>query len=108
MKTLNLVEAAQFLHVHQTTLQKRARDGDIPGVKIGRAWVFVDVDLLDYLRSQYRRRALQGDAKEVMKCHSTNAKIVPIGGLNSMLTDDEYRKALELPTGKRPGSIMTN
>lgn len=30
-----------------------AASGDIPGAKVGRAWVFVDVDLIDWLRQQY-------------------------------------------------------
>jgi hypothetical protein len=37
----NLAQAAQFLRIHPDTLAQRARTGDIPGTKIGRAWVFL-------------------------------------------------------------------
>jgi len=38
--TLNLVQAAAFLHVHEQTLLKLARIGEVPAAKVGRAWVF--------------------------------------------------------------------
>jgi hypothetical protein len=60
MKTLNLQEAAAFLHMHPEEVRTRAKRGLIPGAKIGRCWVFIDVDLADFIRSQYpvRRQAL--------------------------------------------------
>ena len=105
MKTLNLNEAAAFLHVHPITLQKKAKAGLIPGTRIGRRWVFIDVDLLQYIRSQYTSRALQGQQMEESKCHSLNAKTVLTTGLASMSRDDEYSKALGLPTGKKRRNI---
>ena len=95
MKTLNLEEAAEFLHVHPITLQQKAKSGTIPGTKIGRRWVFIDVDLLQYIRSQYQPRALQGE-QEKSECHFINAKTVPTGGSKSLLVEGEYRKALGL------------
>jgi hypothetical protein len=60
MKTLNLPEAAAFLHMHPEEVRMRAKRGIIPGAKIGRCWVFIDVDLAEFIRSQYpvRRQAL--------------------------------------------------
>jgi hypothetical protein len=60
MKTLNLSEAAAFLHMHPEEVRTRAKRGIIPGAKIGRRWVFIDVDLADFVRSLYpvRRKAL--------------------------------------------------
>ena len=99
MDTLNLQEAARFLKIHPVTLQEKARAGEIPGAKIGKCWVFVEIDLVEYIRSQYPRRALQGEHTEVTICHSTNARIHPIGGSNSRpAADDRYSKALGLPT----------
>ena len=95
MKTLNLEEAAELLHVHPITLQQKAKTGIIPGTKIGRRWVFIDVDLLQYIRSQYQPRALQGE-QEKSECHFINAKTVPTGGSKSLLVEGEYRKALGL------------
>ena len=58
MTTLNLKEAAALLKIHPVTLQDKARADEIPGAKIGRAWVFIEIDLLEYIRSKCPRRAL--------------------------------------------------
>jgi hypothetical protein len=60
MKTLNLSEAAVFLHMHPEEVRTRAKRGIIPGAKIGRRWVFIDVDLANFIRSEYpvRRQPL--------------------------------------------------
>jgi hypothetical protein len=60
MKTLNLRDAAAFLHMHPEEVRTRAKRGLIPGAKIGRCWVFIDADLADFIRSKYpaKRQAL--------------------------------------------------
>ena len=82
MNTLDLQAAASFLHIHPVTLQEKARAGEIPGAKIGKCWVFVDVDLIEHIRSQYPRRVLQSERKELEPCHSTNAE--ECGGFASL------------------------
>ena len=106
MKTLTIKEAANFLQIHPQTLRNRAACGDIPGAKIGRAWVFIEVDIADYLRSQYHRRTLQGDGKET-SCHSTNAKTLPSGGLKSPWVDEQYNAALGLKINLKPRNTTT-
>ena len=109
MRTLNLEEAAEFLHVHPITLQGKAKAGIVPGTKIGRRWIFIDVDLLDYIRSQYKPRALQEEHLEESECHSLNAKTVPTGGLKSQsMVENQYREALGLPINKKHRSTTTN
>lgn len=49
--SLSLDEAASFLGVHPVTLQGLAKSGKVNGAKIGRAWRFLDVDLVAYLRA---------------------------------------------------------
>jgi excisionase family DNA binding protein len=44
-----LTEAAAFLRIHPDTLAQRARAGEIPGCKVGRAWVFLPELLREYL-----------------------------------------------------------
>ena len=56
MKTLNLEEAAELLKVHIETLGRLAKTGQLPGAKIGRAWVFLEEDLVDYLREQIQKQ----------------------------------------------------
>ncbi len=45
METLDLIGAAHFLRMHPETLRRRACRREIPGVRAGRAWVFLDLDL---------------------------------------------------------------
>lgn len=99
MKTLDLHAAAELLRLHPVTLREKARLGQIPGAKIGKGWVFVDVDLIEHIRSQYQPRVMQGDRQEKFLCHSTNAKTRLSGGSNSGTTDGRYKKALGLTTG---------
>jgi len=53
MKTLNLGEAATFLHIHPEELRTRAKRGIIPGAKVGRRRVFIEDDLAEFVRSLY-------------------------------------------------------
>jgi excisionase family DNA binding protein len=108
MRTLNLKEAAAFLKIHPVTLQDKARAGEIPGAKIGRAWVFIEIDLLEHIRSKCPRRALQGDSTEVSECHSSNVRTHRIGGSNSTTREDDYSKVLALPTKPKRGSTTTS
>ncbi|MDA8384318.1 MAG: helix-turn-helix domain-containing protein [Betaproteobacteria bacterium] len=99
MNTLTLREAAALLKIHPVTLLTKAKAGEIPGAKIGKCWVFVEIDLIQHIRSQYSRRALQGEHERSITCHSSNARTPLIGGSSSRLaTDDAYSKALGLPT----------
>jgi hypothetical protein len=54
MKTLDINECAEFFKIDPTTATKMAARGEIPGAKIGRAWVFLQDDLVEYLRQQVR------------------------------------------------------
>ena len=96
MDTLNLKQAAEFLHIHWVTLTLKARAGSIPGAKIGRRWVFLKIDLEEHIRSQYPRRVLQGDQREKKLCHSINAITHHTGGSSSVIVDARYAEALAL------------
>lgn len=109
MNTLTLPEAAAFLKIHPVTLLVKAKAGEIPGAKIGKRWVFVEIDLIEHIRSQYGRRALQGDHERNITCHSSNERTHPIGGSNSRpAVDRQYSEALGLPTRWPPRSITTS
>ena len=78
MKTLNLLEAAAFLHMHPEELRRRAKLGQIPAAKPAKIWVFIEDDLAEYLRSLYPnpRQALQVTLPmELKQCHFSNAII---------------------------------
>lgn len=109
MKTLTLEQAAEILRMHKVTVRNKARAGELPAAKIGKRWLFVEVDLINWLRLQYSPLALQGDkTTEIKLCHSTNEKTVPNGGSRLVSMDDEYRKALGLRTDKLPKNTMTD
>lgn len=50
--TLGLEEAAALLRMSPDTLMRRARAGLIPGDKPGRRWVFIQDDLLAWIRER--------------------------------------------------------
>jgi excisionase family DNA binding protein len=97
MNTLTLRQAAALLKIHPVTLQNKARAGEIPGTKIGKCWVFIEVDLIELIRSQYKRRVSEGEHEELATCHFTDARIRPSGGSKSPSVDEQYQKALGLP-----------
>jgi excisionase family DNA binding protein len=102
-RTLLLEEAAAFLGMHPVTVLKKVRAGEIPAAKPGKRWVFLEEDLVAYLRGLYAAssRALQGDSLENVKCHSTNAKTHHSGGSRSSTVDKLYSTALGLPSASK-------
>lgn len=48
--TLDVHQAAAMLHADEETVLNLARCGELPGAKIGRSWVFLHSDILDFLR----------------------------------------------------------
>jgi len=101
MKTLDLQQAAEFLHMNAETLRARAKTGVIPGAKPGKAWVFLEEDLVEYIRSHYAdtRQAVQVSAQEVSTWHCTDVTAVRSGGHDSPHpADDEYESLLGLKT----------
>lgn len=95
---LSIEQAAKLLHMHPVTLQRKARRGEIPAAKPARCWIFLEIDLVAYIRAQYPSRVMQGAHEEVKLCRSTNEKILPSGGLNCITAEKSYKKALGLPT----------
>ena len=99
MRTLDLKQAAELVKLHPVTLQARAKSGEIPVAKPGKCWVFIEADLLDWLRSHYNQPR-QDIGEEGTKC-SSNEKIVKIGILNSRSMAEKYTDLLA-PITKRP------
>jgi excisionase family DNA binding protein len=49
-------EAAVLLRVSTKTVLALARDGTLPGEKVGRAWRFLRADLVEYLHGPHHQR----------------------------------------------------
>ena len=65
MKTLDLTECAEFLKIERTHALNLAGTGVLPGAKIGRSWVFLEEDLVDYLRTEARKQMRDRQVKAV-------------------------------------------
>ncbi|WP_119157468.1 helix-turn-helix domain-containing protein [Caldimonas tepidiphila] len=61
--TITTEECAELLHCSADQVEELARAGDIPGLKLGRSWLFVRADLLDYLAEKARAEAAERRAK---------------------------------------------
>ncbi|MDT8385156.1 MAG: helix-turn-helix domain-containing protein [Gammaproteobacteria bacterium] len=64
METLDLKEAALFLKINHEVLRRRVKAQELLGAKVGKSWVFLKDDLINYIRS-----------KQVPRCRSTSAEI---------------------------------
>ncbi|WP_431509793.1 helix-turn-helix domain-containing protein [Variovorax sp. DAIF25] len=56
-ETIDSEECAEILRCTAERVEEMARAGDIPGLKIGRNWLFVRSDLLAYLAEKAREEA---------------------------------------------------
>ena len=99
MKTLTLQEAAELLKIHPVTLLNKANAGEVPGAKIGKCWVFVEIDLIEHIRSRYAVQALAVDHERYMSCRSSSTTSRPIGAsIARAAVDHLYNEALGLKT----------
>jgi len=55
--TINAEECADLLICSVDQVEEMARTGEIPGLKIGRGWLFIKDDLIEYLASKAREEA---------------------------------------------------
>ena len=53
-EVLTVEEAAEYLRVAGTTLMAKAREGEIPGKRIGRLWRFSRRELLEWVEDRAR------------------------------------------------------
>jgi len=107
MKTYDLQRAAKFLHMSKSALRQKAKSGSIPGSKPAKKWVFVQDDLVIYLRSQAARIAETAKSRRGdLSCLSTNVRTFGGSVLPHQL-DSEYANLLGLQTRSRRRSITT-
>lgn len=100
---LNIEQASDLLLISPYAVRKLARQGKIPGCKVGREWRFIKLDLIEHIRSQSND---QKQDQEII-C-STSAKVRRTGGLKSSRTDEQYKNLLGLKTERKPKSTTIN
>ena len=108
MRTLDLVEAAKFLHMSPSALRQKAQSGKVIAAKPGKRWVFLETDLVAYLQSLYHAsgRAPLSGCKEETLWHFSNA-VIPGGSASQPQMESEYAALLGLKTGSRLRNITT-
>jgi excisionase family DNA binding protein len=94
MRTLTLAEAAAVLNTTEETVSAMIRREGLPAAKVGRAYVLVDVDVIEWLRTRY------APDREI-PCDSTGVANVALGGLTSGTPVGALDAALARPTAKR-------
>src|SRR6185436_3956716 len=98
MRTLDLNAAADFLHMSPAVLRQKARKGAVRAAKPGKCWVFLEDDLVAYLRSLYSchgQAPSSGCESEDSTCHLSYA--VKRGGYASRTpVESEYNALLTL------------
>lgn len=62
-ETIDSTECAELLRCTPEQVEELARAGEIPGLKLGRSWLFVRHDLLAYLAEKARLEAEKRRAK---------------------------------------------
>ncbi|MFO2970995.1 helix-turn-helix domain-containing protein [Legionella pneumophila serogroup 10] len=98
MKTLTIEQAAQCLRVHKETIRRMAFNGEVPAVKIGRSWVFIEEDLAAFIRSKYACVVTSQGAVQRSKQKWRSTSEIILGGLASPIKEKEYKEALGLVT----------
>lgn len=63
--TLNTDDVACVLQCHEQRVLELAQQGELPGAKIGRGWIFRPVDVAEFLQKQVLQQTAQR-AKNVM------------------------------------------
>ncbi len=55
METMNINEASAFLRMNPEVLRRWAKAGRVPASKIGKRWLFLRSDLIDFIRSKQQQ-----------------------------------------------------
>lgn len=81
MTTLDLRGAAALMKVSARTVEAMAREGRIPAAKIGRAYVLLERDVLDFIKQQISSQtARRGGGPSVGNVVSATASVGSSGG----------------------------
>lgn len=105
MRTLNIDECAEFLKIHSVTASEMAQRGELPGAKIGRSWVFLEDDLVDYLRAEVRRQQKERQAEHAAPESGSKpdlAKVDVIAAYPAIRQKRKSRRNIPPPLPKLP------
>ena len=96
-RTFDIIEASKFLGAHKETIRRMAATGQLPAVKIGRAWRFIEQDLMTHMRAQYHSSNDIAEHQDYRRNKGWQSKReMTSGGLTFHTKENEYAKALGL------------
>lgn len=97
VKTIKIKEAAEFLGFKSIErLRQKVKRGEIPGAKPGRSWVFLEQDLVNYIRMCYSNK-IKGE----LLCQSLKEKAVHSYTVSSQLSVKPQDVALKCMNQRR-------
>ncbi len=91
-ETLDVAGAADYLKMSKDTVMRKARNGAIPGAKIGKHWVFIEEDLVETIRRGY-------------SCQYTNQKEQATITLDSASAAKKLADRVAQLTGEKPKNM---
>jgi hypothetical protein len=94
--------------MHPSTVREGAKAGIIPAAKPGKEWVFIEADLLDYLRTQGRLACRSTGEEEVASGGSTSSRHMAESDIDDLLESVKRRVRSESTTSSRPSSGRDN
>lgn len=80
---LSAKDVAQLLQCDGTTVEEKARSGDLPGIKIGRSWIFPRMALIEAIntlardQAASRRNGKTGAVRAIAKPSSPKSRKAP-------------------------------
>jgi hypothetical protein len=111
IESYDLQQAAAFLNMHPDTLQRKAAAGEIPGAKIGKNWVFINIHLVQFVSEQYADRQTErksADEKENEKWHYKGKAEASGMSMSGPKVDDVYAGLLGQKSKSKPVSSKTS
>jgi len=98
MKTLDIDECAEFLKVKSTVVSEMVGTGELPGARIGRAWVFLEEDLVDYVRTQIRNQRRERQSAQFEKRQEEEGRNLDQDNLTMLSTVLQNRRSPITPS----------
>ena len=98
-RILTLTQAARLLKAHPDTVSEAIRERGLPAARLGRAYLFIEDDLIDWVRQQYSAplQGSQAPQREKQACASIAEASAAPGGSTS-----PYRAASALSAALAP------
>lgn len=94
LETLGVADVAALLRCNEDLVMSFARRGQLPGIRLGKAWVFLREDVLAFLRGRIEtetqerlKRSTGGDVQAVLVNRPANKRRRPLPDLSAFLVN---------------------